>query len=640
MAAASSSLAWLACLLPGLQLEVGGPEVRILGQVQEVPVRIRAPAEGSVAGRPLRLSVNVGRFGPIRRVEPGVYESTYRPPDAQFPQVAFVAAWRETGPDAEISFFRIPLHARTEVPVRARSGASVSVQVGDQIFGPVVADGGRARIPIVVPPGTDQVLVVSRLQGRESQATVSAGIPPYNRLTLAASPYKIPSDGQAYATIHAFYDREGGLEPEQLRLRAPGGRLNFVRRQGQALIYRFVPNRTSAARTVRVEGEVRRDPASKAFVDIELGLPMPERVAAPIGAAWRWDGRTPYGFTAFVTDRLGLGVDGLDLVITSTPAVQGIATVRPLGEGQYRVQLEPQPATPFPPEGRLPVGVRVRQRPALGTEASIPLVAAPWPTDVQVRTAPARPEAQPRRPVEVEVQARDASGQPHSRPLVLGVAEGGELLDPLFMEAPGRYRARVQLTERRRSLPITVSSTVSGAPQVQAELRFRRRRAPFAVGPRVGPLVSEGLFLLGGLGWEVRPGWLQDRFKVVGRVSYWQREERLGLPTLSDSPALEARLGLLPISLGVGYELWSAYRASLDFVALGTVAPGLYQAEVSATDQRRSETLVFGGFEMGPGLEFSGFTLDFYFGLLRVDEPQVVAPDFYGGAALGYRFGL
>lgn len=638
--AVGAALGWLGAADPSaLTLEVGGPEPLVLGQMTSVPVRIRAPEEGPVAERPLRLSVNVGRFGPVRRLGPGLYESTYVLPEARFPQVAFVAAWRETGPDADVAFFRIPLHANTTVPVRAPSGSRIRVEVGKRVFGPVVARRGRAQVEIEVPPGVEDVAVISRYRDRETQARVSAGVPPYNRLTLAVSPYKVPSDGRAHATLHVFYDRPGGLDPERLRLNAPAGRLTPRGFRGRAYTVEYVPERTESRRIVRIEGRVRGDPASRASVELELGLPRPERIVAAVPRQpWVWDGETPHGFSVLVTDRLGLGVDGLTVVATST--VPGVRLqVSAEGEGRYRAEALPMDPVPFPPAGQVGVRVRVSEHPELQTRTAIPVDPAPWPTDLRIETEPRVPEARKGQTFGLRVWALRADATPYTGPLELLLGDAGEPSGPLDAAGEGLRTTEVRVLQPQPQIRVSVR-TPDGQAFHSRRVELRRPRHRVTLAPRIGPLISEGLFLFGGAALEVRPGWPNERLKAVTRVGYWQREQASELFFEDGVERLNARLSLLPVSLGLGYEVWASYGWSLDVVALGTAAWGSNRVDGDIPDARREDQFLFGGAEAGAVLEVFGFTLDGYFGWLQVDEARVGAPSFYGGAALGYRFGL
>ena len=94
----------------------------VLGKTPSATVTIGVLEAPGTEDRPLRLSVNVGAFSQPVRIGPGKYSATYVPPPERYPQVALVAVWKETGPDAQIF-------------------APLGLQV--QLF------GGQNRVPVV-----------------------------------------------------------------------------------------------------------------------------------------------------------------------------------------------------------------------------------------------------------------------------------------------------------------------------------------------------------------------------------------------------------------------------------------------------------------------------------------------------------
>ena len=125
----------------------------VLGRTQAATVTIGVEEPPGTEDRPLRLSVNVGAFSEPVRIGPGKFKATYVPPPERYPQVALVAVWKETGPDARIDFIKFPLFGTTRVPVVSRNAVEVRAKIGFDSFGPVPADRkGRALIPVTVPP--------------------------------------------------------------------------------------------------------------------------------------------------------------------------------------------------------------------------------------------------------------------------------------------------------------------------------------------------------------------------------------------------------------------------------------------------------------------------------------------------------
>jgi hypothetical protein len=608
----------------------------ILGDVETVDVVIRAPETPEVAGRPLRLSVNVGAFGPVERVEPGVYRSTYRLPETAFPQVALVAVWRETGPDADIRFFRIPLHGRTTVPVRARSGARVTVRVGDATFGPTTARRGRARVPIVVPPGVEEVTVTSERGDQRSQARVAAGVPPYNRLTLALTPYKIPSDGDSHAVLHAYVDRVPPVDPDRVVVTAPRGRFERLGADGPVYRFRYVPERAETRSSVEISGRVLRDPASRASVELELGLPVPERIVVqPEAERWVADGTEPLDVVILVTDRLGLGVEGLDLTATATPAT--VESLTPRGNGRYRLRLAP--LDDYPPGGGVAVDLEVRrdEGPPLVESVVLPVQAPPWPTEIEL--APRAPLARPDLAY-VYWRARDAAGAPFDGDGFVVEVQARDLeAGPIEALGGGRYRSGVDPGPNRRALEVRVLH-VLGSAEAARRVRIERDVRRVELGARLGPLYSEGVHLLGGIELGVRLPMLQNRIAARVRVSYFQREQSFGAPFAEGTETIDGHLRMLPIGLGATVDAFRFSRGAVYGGAFGLLAPGFEALDPRFDAPVERNVRLFGGVEGVLGVAWRGLFLELAGGWLPVSESDLEAPDLLLSATLGYRLGL
>src|SRR3990172_1925611 len=137
-------------------ISVDGDAV-VLGRTESAKVLVRVDEHPAEDAPLLRLSVNVGSFSEPERVAPGQYRAVYVPPRTRFPQMALVAVWRETGPEARADFLRFPLFGTTRLAVKAPPGSAVSGKVGKDEFGPVAANAkGKAILPIVAPPGVRQ----------------------------------------------------------------------------------------------------------------------------------------------------------------------------------------------------------------------------------------------------------------------------------------------------------------------------------------------------------------------------------------------------------------------------------------------------------------------------------------------------
>ena len=78
------------------------------------------------------LSVSAGKFEKLRRVAADAFEVDYLPPEEPIPRVAIITAVS----GGEASFLAIPLYGEGDALVKTRRHAKITVQIGDQIFGP------------------------------------------------------------------------------------------------------------------------------------------------------------------------------------------------------------------------------------------------------------------------------------------------------------------------------------------------------------------------------------------------------------------------------------------------------------------------------------------------------------------------
>ncbi|MCP3099386.1 hypothetical protein LZ198_10945 [Myxococcus sp. K15C18031901] len=170
---------------PGLVVSAAPAQV-VLGRDGLVQLEVRgAPA----AGR-LRAAASTGSFaedvldgGPTRTF-------TWRPPPVRHPQVALFLFWVETaGGASDVTTFQLPLLGQTTLDVVTAPGASVVVVVGDDRFGPVMANAqGKARVPLEVPPNAVSARVLATRGALRTDAATPLDVPRERPLVAALSP--------------------------------------------------------------------------------------------------------------------------------------------------------------------------------------------------------------------------------------------------------------------------------------------------------------------------------------------------------------------------------------------------------------------------------------------------------------------
>jgi hypothetical protein len=536
----------------------------VLGRTESATVLIQADEAPGSEDLPLRLSVNVGSFSEPTRVAPGRYRAVFTPPATRFPQVALVAVWRETGPDARIEFLRIPLLGVARVPVTARPGSTVEIRIGAETFGPVLADGrGRAEVPIVAPPGVGRCEVTVRPRnGPEMTRPVPLEVPPYNRLTAALVPHSVLADGKSEVRLDVFYDVGGAEVPAERVKVTPSAGTVALRRAGRGLFtYRYTPPAGSAAATVSFAISVAGDPAARATAQLSLGVPRPARVVVtPPARPLRAGTGVAASIDVRVLDAAGMGLSGLE--VTATANGDPLPRAESRGDGHYDIRFT---APAFYPPGGLVQLEAVAHHPeafAFGT-ANVQIEAPTTPRTVTPWLTPSPVPADGRTEAQVLLEVRDAAGLPLEHVGLITVPSHGTV---------GKLR------ERGKGLYEQTYVSPAALPDRDAQLRVMDASGAFdrsfPVPLRADPGRLQAGFAAGytrspGLASGVRGGaevWVPIR--VGGARLGLGAAASLGTASMSVADSTGSLHGtvdatFVPVALKLGYEVFATRRLSV-----------------------------------------------------------------------------
>lgn len=182
-------IALIASLLPvGARAEVS--VASLVPLVAGTPALTTIEVRGMPGRGPLRVDASVGV---VERVEERGAQAVlhYRLPTRPHPQRLCLLLWRAgDGPDARVVAARLPILARTVIPVQTRRNSRVTVRVGTQSFGPL-SSGARGRLSaqVLVPPGVSEAFIeVVDEAGLTSRKRIAIQSPAYNELALALIP--------------------------------------------------------------------------------------------------------------------------------------------------------------------------------------------------------------------------------------------------------------------------------------------------------------------------------------------------------------------------------------------------------------------------------------------------------------------
>lgn len=606
----------------------------VLGRTESVQMVVTVEEAPGTEDRPLQLKANVGSFGDVSRLGPGRYAAVYVPPATRFPQVALIAAWRETGPDAAIDFFRVPLFGVTKLPVKARAGSELKVTAGTQSSAPVIAGPkGSAEVPLVVAPGvTTAELTVKEPSGLVTQKKLPVDVPPYNRLTAALVPHALKADGTAWARLEVFYDLGGAdVPPSRLKVAPSVGQVSLLRAQGGRYVYRYVPQAGLKASEVRFSVSVEGDPASTAQATLSLTPPSVSRlVVRPPAQALPPDGTSTAVVQVLALDASGLGVPALSPQLTANgeplPVVERGAG---LYEATFRAPKQ------YPPDGEVQLLATLAAGGATGT-ARFRLKAPGIPAALAATVRPNPAPADGKTPVELVFEVKDAAGQPLGGAALELKAPSGKV-GAVAEEAPGRYRASwVPPEGAEGSVTLEVRDATGGFVQpVTARLKERPRfelgvRGGFAhsLGDQLGPRAGVEAWL---------PFHVGSQTLGVGLQASWTFAEQV---LTDDGGAVVSRsqAHLFPVALRVGWEAVSAGRFHLLLGAGGVLAFARMSTTLTGTTAEAvgggPQGFVAAGLRLGPGRLF----LEVGYGYVPVQSPSFRAQA--GGLTvdLGWRF--
>lgn len=430
------------------------PSRIVLGEVKRVMFSVVAP-EPPGPLRPLRASVNVGSLGEVERQGEGKYQIAYRPPKKKYPQVAIVAIWRETGPDAPVAFFRVPLLGRAKVPVTTSRNARVSVDVDGETFGPFKANArGRAQLLLVVPPGVTTAKITAVRGKKTETADLALPVPPYNRLTQAVVPHAIIADGVSRARVHVYYDTVGArrIKSSDVSVTAAVGDVAPMRRnKGPVFSTTYTAPPGTPDQVVEFVASIANDDKSRATASVSLG----RQVAASVKLVLSHErllanGKERASLDIIVLDRLGLGVPGADLDVKVEPVVEvkggTLGKMKSVRQGQYRVWIMP---ARLDHERRDPVRVEV----TVGVDEVVAkgsFFLDPWlPAKLELGPSEVRLAADGRAVAVLEAKVTDAAGQPMPGFVPKAWASKGTVF-PVIAAGAGTYtiRYRAPLTEQ------------------------------------------------------------------------------------------------------------------------------------------------------------------------------------------------
>ena len=160
----------------------------------------------ALSGVELAISASSGTIENVTNLGGGQFAALYTAPGVNYPHVAQITIADKRDPSRSFGVLGIPLSGKVEFPVTVQPNNRVVIKIGDQQFGPIQADAqGRARVPILVPPGAAVAEKISiSADGKSASEPLDLKVPEGKRITLVPTAAALPSDARLGVPVHAY----------------------------------------------------------------------------------------------------------------------------------------------------------------------------------------------------------------------------------------------------------------------------------------------------------------------------------------------------------------------------------------------------------------------------------------------------
>lgn len=201
-----------------------------------VSITLRGGDAAAMNAADLQVRVTSGAVDNLTNLGSGQYSALFTTPTVAYPHVAMVTVADKKDPTHTYGATAVPLVGKAEFPVSVAPNAKVMLKVAGREFGPIQADAqGRARVPIIVPPGASNATRVQiAADGRVSEEPIDLKIPEGRRVALIPTSTSIPSDARMQVPLRVFVVTPDGRPDEnaQVVMTATAGVVAAARHEG------------------------------------------------------------------------------------------------------------------------------------------------------------------------------------------------------------------------------------------------------------------------------------------------------------------------------------------------------------------------------------------------------------------------
>ena len=219
------------------KLEVSAnPSAVVLGKDSGSTLTIKL-SDGSTNAK-LALRASSGEVTNLTPMGGGRYTARFVTPKLNYPHLSLITVVDQRDPDTLYGSLVLQMVGKTDFPVKAASGSTVIMRIGDREFGPVQAtDAGVAKVPVEVTPGTQSATIISITNGQSQEETLDLRVPETKRVALFPVPVGVPSDDRLSVPVRVAVMNPDGRPDIAARVdfTTTAGTVGEARHEGQGI---------------------------------------------------------------------------------------------------------------------------------------------------------------------------------------------------------------------------------------------------------------------------------------------------------------------------------------------------------------------------------------------------------------------
>jgi hypothetical protein len=337
---------WSVPVVPGgasaVAITANPPQI-VLGQDTSATLSLTLSGGAAAAADKGEL-VLLSSSGEVSNITPlggGRYSALLSAPNQQFPHLAVVTAVDRRNPGSTYGAVVVPLVGKANFPVTGQPGSRILVRVGDREYGPMQADAaGRAQVPIIVPPGVAQAMIISILGEQKREEPLDLQVPAAKRLRLFAPPASVPGSPTASVPVRVYVATAMGAPDTAAKVRftASAGQVSEARHEGNGVyVATFTPPAAAAATEVSLSAAVE-DASGKQqdAMAVPVAATLPATLTLAPEPAVLAPGVNAFRVLAKATGPDNAGLSGRQLAFLANGArIDGAP--KDLGSGDYQV---------------------------------------------------------------------------------------------------------------------------------------------------------------------------------------------------------------------------------------------------------------------------------------------------------------